>query len=224
MTILLNFLKEVFPNIDVPDSYNDARKITEDLGFTYETRDACPNHCMLFKNEDEKLESCDIYHTSRYKKFESQTNNDVSGDRKIPAQQVRYFPLKPRLQRLFMSSKTADTHAWKAFDAKYPDFASGIRNVKLGLASYGFSPFRTMFKLHCTWPFILMLYNLPPWMCMKQPFYILSILIDGPHGPSNKIDVYLQPLIDELKELWQEGVRTYDALTNQMFKLYATLL
>ncbi|CAN6676733.1 unnamed protein product [Malus baccata var. baccata] len=244
MTILLNFLKEVFPNIDVPDSYNDARKITEDLGFTYETWDACPNHCMLFKNEDEELESCGICHTSRYKKFEGQINNGVSGDRKIPVQQVRYFPLKPRLQRLFMSSKTAslmkwhaeerindgvlrhpaDTPAWKAFDAKYPDFASGIRNVRLGLASDGFSPFRTMFKPHSTWPVILMPYNLPPWMCMKQPFYILSILIDGPHGPGNKIDVYLQPLIDELKELWQEGVLTYDASMNQMFKLHATLL
>ena len=118
----------------------------------------------------------------------------------------------------------AHTPALKAFDAKYPDFSSGIRNVRLSLASDGFSPFRTMFKPHSTWLVILMPYNLPPWMCMKQSFYILSILIDGLHGPGNKINVYLQPLIVELKELWQEGVLTYDASTNQMFKLHAKLL
>ena len=61
-------------------------------------------------------------------------------------------------------------------------------------------------------------------MCMKQPFFILSVLIDGPKGPGDKIDVYLQPLIEELKELWNEGVLTFDAATNQMFKMYATLL
>lgn len=70
----------------------------------------------------------------------------------------------------------------------------------------------------------LMPYNLPPWMCMKQPFFILSIIIDGPKAPGNKIDVFLQPLINELKELWHEGVPTYDALSNQMFKFHTTLM
>ena len=39
-----------------------------------------------------------------------------------------------------------------------------------------------------------------------------------------EIDVYLRPLIEELKELWNFGVRTYDSLTGQFFKLYAVLL
>ncbi|GJY72025.1 hypothetical protein Tco_0475728, partial [Tanacetum coccineum] len=46
---------------------------------------------------------------------------------------------------------------------------------------------------------------------MKQPSFILSVLIDGPKAPGDKIDVYLQPLIDELKDLWRDGVSTYDA-------------
>ncbi|XP_028056483.1 uncharacterized protein LOC114260537 [Camellia sinensis] len=35
------------------------------------------------------------------------------------------------------------------------------------------------------------------------------------------IDVYLRPLIDELKELWENGVMTYDASTEQTFWMHA---
>ena len=52
---------------------------------------------------------------------------------------------------------------------------------------------------HRTWPIILRPYNVPPWLCMKQPYMVLSTIIDGPRAPSKDIDVYIQPLIDELK-------------------------
>ena len=38
----------------------------------------------------------------------------------------------------------------------------------------------------------------------------LTLIIPGPKNPKEKIDVYLQSLIDELKLLWNEGVLTYD--------------
>ncbi|GJS52406.1 putative transposase-associated domain-containing protein [Tanacetum coccineum] len=94
-----------------------------------------------------------------------------------------------------------DSPAWKMFDKKYPEFGCESRNVRLGLASDRFNPFRTMTISHSTWPVVLIPYNLPPWLCMKQPSFILSILIDGPKAPGDKIDVYLQLLIDELKDL-----------------------
>ncbi|GAA0186188.1 hypothetical protein LIER_33476 [Lithospermum erythrorhizon] len=50
------------------------------------------------------------------------------------------------------------------------------------------------------------------------------MLVDGPKGSGNKIDVYMQPLIEELKELWVDGIMTYDASINQMFSLHAALL
>jgi len=59
---------------------------------------------------------------------------------------------------------------------------------------------------------------------MKSPNFLLSLLIPGPTSPGNKIDVYLQPLVDDLKELWNEGVSTYDALTKEIFQLRAALL
>lgn len=55
---------------------------------------------------------------------------------------------------------------------------------------------------HSTWLVILFPYNLPSWMCLKEPYVFMSLLIPGPQGPDNDIDIYLRLLIDELKELW----------------------
>ncbi|XP_060208655.1 uncharacterized protein LOC132636024 isoform X1 [Lycium barbarum] len=74
------------------------------------------------------------------------------------------------------------------------------------------------------WPVVLIPYNLPPWLCMKQENFILSMLIPGPESPGDAIDVYLQPLIEELNELWETGVETFDASTKKNFTLHASLL
>ncbi|XP_040362000.1 uncharacterized protein LOC112165422 [Rosa chinensis] len=242
---LLEIAKESMPEgVQLPKSYYEAQKLTEDLGFTYETVDACPNSCMLFRNEDINLDECRICKTSRWKDNNGSSNDVAALGKRKAAKQARYFPLKPRLQRLFMSSKTAklmrwhgeertddgvfrhpaDSLAWKDFDQKHTNFSGDIRNVRLGLASDGFNPFRFMNIVHSTWPIILVPYNLPPMMCMKQPFIFLSVLIDGPKAPGDKIDVYMQPLIEELKELYEDGVETFDAFNNEMFKMHAALL
>uniref|UniRef100_A0A2N9G202 DUF4218 domain-containing protein n=1 Tax=Fagus sylvatica TaxID=28930 RepID=A0A2N9G202_FAGSY len=171
--------------------------------------------------------------------------NDSSKKRKKKAAKIlRWFPLKPRLQRLFMSSKTAghmkwhangrtddglmrhpaDSPAWKTFDSKYGEFSSEPRNVRLGLAADGFNPFGLMSISHSTWPVILVPYNFPPWMCMKRSSFMLSLLIPGPSSPGNDIDVYLQPLVEELKELWDVGVETYDVSTKTIFQMHAAVM
>ena len=40
----------------------------------------------------------------------------------------------------------------------------------------------------------------------------------------NDIDVYLQPLIRELKELWYDGIDTYDFSKREMFKMHLALM
>ena len=50
------------------------------------------------------------------------------------------------------------------------------------------------------------------------------MLIPGPKSPGMGIDVYLRPLVLELKELWENGVTTWDAQTKNYFKLRAILL
>lgn len=243
--MLLELLKKAFPvGETLPKSFSEAKKFNEALGFSYKKYDACPKDCMLFWKDKKELHNCEKCGRSRYRESQVISDDGTTKVTHIPAKQVRHFPLKPTLQKLFMSKETskhmrwhvegrtddgkwrhpADTLAWKTFDEEHPDFAKDSRNVRLGLAADGFNPFRTMSIAHSTWPVVLMPYNLPPWLCMKQPFFILALLIDGPHGPGNDIDVYLQPLIEELKELWIEGVLTYDASNNQMFCMHAALM
>ncbi|GJY17177.1 hypothetical protein Tco_0388668, partial [Tanacetum coccineum] len=116
-----------------------------------------------------------------------------------------------------------DGLAWKAFNGRYPKSALDPRSVRLGLASDGCNPFRTMNTQHSTWPVLLIPYNLPPWICMKQQSFILSAIIQGEKGLGNDIDVYLQPLRQELNLLWK-GVDAYDAFSKERFKLRASLL
>ena len=59
---------------------------------------------------------------------------------------------------------------------------------------------------------------------MKEPFIFMSLLILDPKVSNNEINVYLQPLIDDLKELWENGVQTYDSMSRSNFKLHASIL
>lgn len=59
---------------------------------------------------------------------------------------------------------------------------------------------------------------------MKELFFILAMLIPGKVSSRNDIVVYLAILIDELKELWVNGIETYDAYSGKNFKMHAALL
>lgn len=104
-----------------------------------------------------------------------------------------------------------DSLVWKTFDEEHPTFALDPRNVRFGLASDDFNPFGSMSNAYRIWLVVLFPYNLSSCLCMKQSNILLSLLIPGPKGPGINIDVYLQPLIDDLKILWEGGIDTYDA-------------
>ena len=57
---------------------------------------------------------------------------------------------------------------------------------------------------------------------MKQLSIILSMIILDEKAPSMNIDVFLQPLMKELLQLW-EGVDAFDAFTKTHFKLWGAL-
>ncbi|XP_040960172.1 uncharacterized protein [Gossypium hirsutum] len=59
--------------------------------------------------------------------------------------------------------------------------------------------------------------------CMKQSSMILSMVIPGEKGPGNDIDVYMQPLIKELKQLWTR-VDAFDSSASESFTLRDCLL
>ena len=247
MDMIIQLLHDAFEQANLPSSGYEATKIVDKLCLNYTKIHACPNDCMLYWGEDKDKQNCKVCNTSRWKI--PKRNGSVGvyyllKKRKQPAKILRYFPLIPRLKRLFMSSKTAesmvwhanennkdglmrhprDSEAWKEFDLAHPEFASDPRNVRLGLASDGFNPFGSMSTSYSIWPVVLIPYNTPPWTCMKSTNFILSSISPGKRQIGNDIDVHLQPLILELKELWENGVETYDASRNETFMMRACLL
>jgi len=64
-----------------------------------------------------------------------------------------------------------------------------------------------------------MIYNIPTWLCILRKYIILCMTIADPRQPGNDIDVYLTPLIEDLKQLWEEGVDAWDANVQQTFRL-----
>ena len=103
-------------------------------------------------------------------------------------------------------------------------FSSECRNVRLGLSTDGFKAFGQAGQQYSSWRVILTPYNLPPWLCMKEQFMLLTVLIPGPRNPKDKLNVFLQPLIDELNQLWEVGVSTHDISLKQNFQMRAILM
>ncbi|XP_018475621.1 uncharacterized protein LOC108846934 [Raphanus sativus] len=117
-----------------------------------------------------------------------------------------------------------DSVTWDQTNEKYPGFAAEERNMRLGLSTDGFNPFNMKNTMYSCWPVLLVNYNLPPDLCMKKENIMLTLLIPGPQQPGNSIDVYLEPLIDDLQHLWSTGELVYDALTRSTFTLRSMLL
>ncbi|XP_028101245.1 uncharacterized protein LOC114300576 [Camellia sinensis] len=230
--MMLEFLTKLLPKDNlVPKSTYEAKKILRELGLSYELIDACVNDCVLFWKGNATPDKCPNCKASRYK-----TNHGRG--KKISRKVLRYFPLTPRLKRLYMSRKRAeekrlddgvlrhpaDSDEWKEFDTQHPEFALEPRNVRLGLATDGFNPFGNMNNSYSLWPVVLIPYNLPPWLAMKDPFFMLSLLVPGESQLGIDIDVYMRPLVEELNELWKNGTLTYDASTGETFCMRAALL
>ena len=239
---LLKAIKSMLPDGEkLPDNYYFCKKMVKKLGLGYQKIDACPNDCMLFCKENEHKTKRTLCSHDRFKPNKEGVTTKKTN---IPFKILRYFPITHRLKRLYMSSRTAehmtwharspakdgelnhpaDGKAWKDFNLAHPGFAMEPRNVRLGLSTDGFNPFGHSAVPYSCWPVIVTPYNLPPWMCMKQPYLFLSLVIPGPKSPGKNLDVYLRPLIDELKVLWEDGVQTWDVSTKTNFNLRAAVM
>jgi len=110
-----------------------------------------------------------------------------------------------------MLKNPTDGSQWRAIEREFPEFAKDARNLRFALSTDGMNPFGEQSSSHSTWPVTLCIYNLPQWLCMKQKFIMIAVLIQGPKQPDNDIDVYLRPLNEELLLLWSEtGVSVWD--------------
>jgi hypothetical protein len=104
-----------------------------------------------------------------------------------------------------------DNKAWAHVDEKWANFAHDHRNLRLTISTNGFNPFSDKLCQWSTWPLYVMIYNLAPWLTIKHFFVLVALIILGKESVCmNTIDVYLQPLVDELMMLWKLGVLTLD--------------
>nr|GEU35542.1 protein disulfide-isomerase-like [Tanacetum cinerariifolium] len=179
-----------------PDDFYQSKKMLK-LELSYVKIHACP--CMLFWKEHAEKKKCIVCGHLRFKKGKEGRGKART---EVPFKVLRYLPLAPRLQRLFMSNKTAKYMSWHKYDRR-PEAEE--RNVRLGLSTDGFNPFGHISVPYSCWPVFVTPYNLPPWMCMKEEVLFLTLIIPGSQSPGKNIDVYLRPLIDELKMLWDDA-------------------
>jgi hypothetical protein len=232
------------------DSLDKVRKVVQDLGLDYQKIHARVNDYVLFRGVYADMDNCPTCKFSRWKFTDSEQGTgvvvaDVAKKKWLSCKILWYFPLIPLLQRLFMNEEIStymrwhkdkmiddkklrhptNSRAWKVMNYAHEDFAEDPRNVKLGLASNGFNPFGMLSLAYSTWLVILISYNLPLWLCLKQSYWIMPMLIPRPKSTGINIVVYLQPPIDELKTLWsKDEVETWDAKAKRNFQMCAMLL
>ena len=106
---MLGILHDMLPDGNtLPDSLHSTKKLLKTFDLGYEKIDACINDCCLFWKEREHLEACSKCDASRWKTNEH-TNKIHKG---IPTKVLRYFPIIPRLKRMFRSAEKVEQLLW----------------------------------------------------------------------------------------------------------------
>lgn len=218
------FSKVILPSPNaLPSSEAVATRMISRLGLQYNTIDACRNGCALFRHGYAEMDTCPVCNAPRYRRV---------GMSNVPQKILRHFPLIPRLRRMFSTPQLAalmtwhannisedgkmrgpvDSPQWEHIRTKHSDFERDSRNIHLGLCADGINPHSQKRSTYSLFPVLLLNYNIPPWLTIKKFFIMLGLLIPGPEAmTAARIDVYLSPLIEELKTLWEVGILCHDA-------------
>ncbi|GAU13008.1 hypothetical protein TSUD_173080 [Trifolium subterraneum] len=193
-TELLELLTQMLPEGNImPNRHYKAKKVLCPMGLEYEK-------CKASRYKKKDVDSSDDEVTNKNLRWHAE-------ERKCDGQ-IRHV---------------ADSLQWKKIDSLFPNFGKESKNLRLGFAADGMNRFGNQSTNHSSWHVLLMIYNLSPWLCMKRKYIMLSMMISGPKQPGNDIDVYLSPLIDDLRVLWEEGVDVLDAYSGEQFNMRAML-
>lgn len=150
-------MKEVLPSDNiVSDTFYKTKKLLHGLGLPVQKIDCCKNNCMLYWGVNADLQFCKVCSEPWFMARRSSTRT-----RLVAFKKMHYFPLVPRLQRMYQSEVTAsdmrwhaeheeeegvmrhpsDSIAWKHFNDMQPHFSYEKRNVRLALCIDGFQLF-----------------------------------------------------------------------------------
>jgi hypothetical protein len=226
------------PNVCPGNEYY-ASKMLKQLSLSYQSIHACSGGCLLFTGQYQDDVTCEKCDRPRYVQVEKS---------QVPAKVLRYFPLIPKLRRMFSTPKQAvlmhwwkenrssdsklriraDSMQWQFVDNHYPSFGEEARNPRLVLGIDGINPFSQNRSTYSCTPVVLYNLNLPPWLATKKFFVMLFMIIPGKQAvTSETVDTYLQPLMEELLALWTEGVEVRDASEyagSGLFQMHVVLL
>ncbi|KAK1647163.1 hypothetical protein QYE76_064968 [Lolium multiflorum] len=170
----------------LPQNFYYSTKLLSDLKMSSQQIHACPKGCMLFGEEHADTNYCIKCNSSRY--FEVDRNGDGQKRQTTVAKNIlRYLPVLPRIQRLFMTEDTAQQMRWAVEGNRYTD--------KMIHPSDGTA-----------------------WKNFVKKFPPKA----GPKYPGKNMNVYLEPLVDDLVRGWEgRGIRTYDASKKEYFDMQA---
>ncbi|KAL0284946.1 UNVERIFIED_CONTAM: hypothetical protein Scaly_2833800 [Sesamum calycinum] len=205
----------------LPRDYYSAKKLVKDLGLPVEKIRACKNGCMFYWKDDVDLEYC---------KFCWDEVIFFEGDcraHEVACHTSNRRGVNVRIEQSPQTDSTTMQQLDRALDGGHETNCLRLeepRNVRLGLCTNGFTPHGQHGRTYSCWPVTITPYNLPPSMCMSSKYILLMMVIPDPSNPKHLIDVYLEPLIEELLQLWHVGVRMYDHATDRAFMIRAALM
>ena len=109
---IAQLIKEVVPYENlVTENFYSAKRLVRGLGLSVKKIHCCNNGCMLFWGEDNDLTICKICGHQRYKR-PTRAETDTRRKTNVPYKKIYYFPLSPRLLRLYASKATANDMRW----------------------------------------------------------------------------------------------------------------
>ena len=96
--------------------------------------------------------------------------------------------------------------------------------MSLGLTTDGFNPFGNMSLPYSIWLMVLTAYNLPPWLCMKDSYVMLTLLILGPQALGKDMDLFLWSLINYGWQGWKHEMQLTIVYSQCVLPCYGLLM
>ena len=109
---ICTLMKELLPTDNLmTDNFYSTKKLVRGLGLPVQKIDCCENNCMLYWGEESDLSCCKICSHPRFKR---QKRGSSKHKKNVSYKKMYYFPITPRLQRLYASDATAKHMRWHA--------------------------------------------------------------------------------------------------------------
>jgi len=88
----------------LPKNHYEAKKILCHVGMEYQKIHACPNDCILYRNEFAQMRNCLTCGVSRYKVNYDECSDNATTYKDRPTKVYWYLPIIPRFKRLFANA------------------------------------------------------------------------------------------------------------------------